>query len=332
MTRITLIILCGLIPAAVAQDALSERFVAWLEEQGPDYAIIAAQTRAMPPEPRLVEDALRRAYPDFDAGLTAYENGADAEAHALFSSLIADENPFLAAHAAYFSVRTLTSRGMFEEAQAAAEALPPVIDLDRYSPYAAHLRLLSAASAARSLRFDEAGERLAQIGRANEPVEAAARQLQLEIERRETGTLAEVAGVMDYVRERLDVADSGERVRDQQDEIIALLDKLIEEQQQQEQAGGGGGRGGRAGRGKQQPAEGRGGAAAGGDAREQSDAPAGSGRIGDLHTAPRINPGDIWGKMPPAERERILQAIRERYPSRYRQIVEQYYRSLAEEN
>ena len=31
------------------------------------------------------------------------------------------------------------------------------------------------------------------------------------------------------------------------------------------------------------------------------------------------------------ERERILQSIKERFPSRYRQLVEQYYRSLAEQ-
>ncbi len=33
--------------------------------------------------------------------------------------------------------------------------------------------------------------------------------------------------------------------------------------------------------------------------------------------------------MPPAERERILQALRDNFPSRYRQLVEQYYEQLA---
>ncbi len=33
--------------------------------------------------------------------------------------------------------------------------------------------------------------------------------------------------------------------------------------------------------------------------------------------------------MPPAERERILQALRDSFPSRYRKLVEQYYEELA---
>ena len=39
----------------------------------------------------------------------------------------------------------------------------------------------------------------------------------------------------------------------------------------------------------------------------------------------------MWGQLPPAQRERILDSLRDRFPSRYRQLVEQYYRSLAEE-
>ena len=50
---------------------------------------------------------------------------------------------------------------------------------------------------------------------------------------------------------------------------------------------------------------------------------------GSMRAARRANPGEMWGSMPPAERERILQALRESFPSRYRQLVEQYYEELA---
>jgi hypothetical protein len=33
--------------------------------------------------------------------------------------------------------------------------------------------------------------------------------------------------------------------------------------------------------------------------------------------------------MPPAERERVLQALRGTFPTRYRQLVEQYYEELS---
>ena len=49
-------------------------------------------------------------------------------------------------------------------------------------------------------------------------------------------------------------------------------------------------------------------------------------QLGDL---PQANPGDAWGAMPPAEREQILQALRDNFPRRYRKLVEQYYEELA---
>jgi hypothetical protein len=35
--------------------------------------------------------------------------------------------------------------------------------------------------------------------------------------------------------------------------------------------------------------------------------------------------------MRPEERERVLQSLRRAFPSRYRQLVEQYYKQLAKE-
>ena len=45
----------------------------------------------------------------------------------------------------------------------------------------------------------------------------------------------------------------------------------------------------------------------------------------------QANPGDAWGAMPDAERAEILQVIQDSFPGRYRTLVEQYYRALAEE-
>lgn len=43
----------------------------------------------------------------------------------------------------------------------------------------------------------------------------------------------------------------------------------------------------------------------------------------------RISPGEAWGSMPPAERDRILQAVTKNFPSRYRDLVEQYFKQLS---
>jgi hypothetical protein len=156
---------------------------------------------------------------------------------------------------------------------------------------------------------------------APEPVLVGARQLLLEIERRERGTLDEVATLLAYAAARLKVADAAERVRKRQKEAVALLDRLIQEAEQREKKRC---KGGPAKPGKPVPKRAP-------RPRKRSEAPGGGGRVGDLHGADKAKPGDIWGKLPPAEREKILQSLRDRFPSRYRQLVEQYYRSLAEE-
>ncbi len=63
----------------------------------------------------------------------------------------------------------------------------------------------------------------------------------------------------------------------------------------------------------------------------QSTTPAGEATTGQLHDAPRAAPGDVWGQMKPQERARILQVLQENFPSRYRELVEQYYSHLAKE-
>ena len=55
----------------------------------------------------------------------------------------------------------------------------------------------------------------------------------------------------------------------------------------------------------------------------------GPGGIGDLH-APRD--GDKkWGELPAHQRDRILQSLTEGFPAHYQQILQRYYRRLAEE-
>jgi hypothetical protein len=55
----------------------------------------------------------------------------------------------------------------------------------------------------------------------------------------------------------------------------------------------------------------------------------GTGGIGDL-----VDPGPSekdWAQLSPRERDRILQSMSEGFPPEYRQVLERYYRRLAEE-
>lgn len=316
-------------------ERLNTAFLDWTQTLGLERSLAVARIREGyeasyrgREEAPFIPDALAQLEPEFGAALAAFDAGRDADAQRLFAALTDHENPYVAANATYFAARAFAALDRHEEVLAQLADLETRADFyARHTPYAPHLWLMRAASAARALDFPAATATLdglsAEFDALPETVEVVATQVRLEIERRERGTLEEVASVMDYVADRLDAADGAERVRSRQEEIVAMLDRLIDELEQQEQQSGG--QGGRSQSGQRRPG------ASPQAPLEQSKVAPGQGEIGELHEMPEATPGEIWGKLPPAEREKILQSIRERFPSRYRQIVEQYYRSLAED-
>jgi hypothetical protein len=58
-----------------------------------------------------------------------------------------------------------------------------------------------------------------------------------------------------------------------------------------------------------------------------------SGKITDqfiLDEAPEEGGDDQWGKLPPRERQQLLEAFKEKYPERYSEMLELYYRRVSE--
>lgn len=127
-----------------------------------------------------------------------------------------------------------------------------------------------------------------------------------------TDTLDEVARLMDDIRRRLDLGRAGKRVRQQEDDVIAKLDKMIEELEKQQKGGGGGG--------------------GGGSLNPSSPAPdsanlggKGPGNVDQKN----VGSGSDWGNLPPKERQEALQQISEDLPAHYREVIEEYFRKLA---
>ncbi|MBL8878745.1 MAG: hypothetical protein JNG88_06450 [Phycisphaerales bacterium] len=279
-----------------------------------------------------IPDALAIIYPAFRAGIEAFDKGDFATAQRAFEPLAKNADAYVSANAMYYYARSLVERGLTEEAEEALALIAPDAASLEKTPYAAHLLFLKGYSQGSNLRFSESIASLktmiAAYPHAPEAITVGARQLLVEMERREDESLDEVSHLMDYASRRLTVNDAGDRVRERQDKAVELLDRLIEEEQKKEgdcKGGGGkGSKGGKSGKKKgparlpQSPAE-------------ESAAPEGSADVGELHNAPRADPEQSWGNLPPSEREKILQSLRERFPSRYRHLVEQYYRSLAEQ-
>jgi hypothetical protein len=127
----------------------------------------------------------------------------------------------------------------------------------------------------------------------------------------ETDSLDEIARLMDDVERRLDLGRAGKRVRKEEDDVIAKLDKMIEEiERNQKKMKSSGSKG-------QQGAK----------PMEDSKAAGGSGP-GEVEQR-RLELAKNWGDLPPKQRQEALQQIGKGLPSHYRQVIEEYFRKLA---
>ncbi len=140
-----------------------------------------------------------------------------------------------------------------------------------------------------------------------------------DIEPLKSDSLDEVARLMNDVQRRLDLGRAGKRVRDEEDEIVKKLDKLIEDIENQMQES------------QQQQQQNKG-------QKDQSQ----NKPMEDSQIAGGKGPGDVdqkkvgdragWGNLPPAQRQEALQRLTEELPSHYREVIEGYFRQLAKDN
>jgi hypothetical protein len=138
-------------------------------------------------------------------------------------------------------------------------------------------------------------------------------------------SLDHISRRMNDITRRLDFGHAGKKVQGVENGVIASLDKLIEEIEKQAQAqsgsGSGGGEPGPGGRGQPQGIQSRGPAA--------DSMPAVGKGPGNIDRK-RIGSSSGWGDLPAKEREEALQQIGKDFPSHYRDIVESYFRKIAE--
>ena len=265
--------------------------------------------------------------PKFREGLDAYDADEYERCAKVMGELRSDAEPFVATHAAMYEVKSLVA---LEQLVEAGERIRQLTGdggarVAAYSYFAPEAAFLTGFCLLADLQYDAAGEGLARFlaeyPDAPPRLAIAARQMLLELNNREPERMSEVADLMDYSGRRLKSADGGEVVQTRQQRIVQLLDQLIKEEEEKEKnscnnpSGGSGGKP-QAGRSPAKP-------------MQQSRLPGGTPQDESLRASRRANPGEMWGAMPPGERDRILQALRESFPSRYRQLVEQYYEELA---
>jgi hypothetical protein len=129
-------------------------------------------------------------------------------------------------------------------------------------------------------------------------------------------SLDEIARLMEDVRRRLALARAGKVVRDEEDTIIAKLEKMIEElekqqqQQQQQQSGQAGG--------------------------QRPNQPMQDSQAAQMRGAGEVDPRglgkkDGWGNLPPKERQEVMQQIGRELPAHFRETIEEYFKRLAQD-
>jgi hypothetical protein len=221
-------------------------------------------------------------------------------------------SPFLARNLRLWYGRWLARELLFDEAEQQLTGLEP---RDVADPAA--LLFYQAVVYHRLLKRDQglqAIDRLLQRGpQSPRRYVAVARLMRADLENLKEDTLDHIARRMEDVRRRLDLGQTGPRVIKVEDGVIASLDKLIKELEDQE---------------KKQQQQG----VAGSNMTPSSPAP--ESRILTGKGAGDVNKRNIgnksgWGNLPPKEREEALQQIGREFPSHYRDVVEQYFRRLA---
>ena len=280
--------------------------------------------------------------PTYAAAYAAYEQAPDALEG--WQALAADESQdlFVRAHASYFLGRARLAQ---DDLAGAAEALEAVRGRLRggtawtdeatfYLAYA-YARLSEykgeqgdgqTRARARSLLTSLSGEG-ALFQDSPERVREGAAWLLRELRGEGMGPLLELAKRMETIERLIRRSRTGKETQKRQEQVVVEIDRLIELMREKEKQGGGScDKPGAPKEGPPKPGDPKGGK---GGAKESKLAP-GETKEGSLAEAPRRADQDAWSELKPKERERAAQFLRERFPSRYRELIERYYRGVAE--
>ena len=150
----------------------------------------------------------------------------------------------------------------------------------------------------------------------------AMEQMKAELVQEWESPLYDLAGRMNHVASKIKGGATGKLTQEKQKEIVGIIEELIKKAEEQENQGQGQGKGGGGGppRGNKKSS----------NPADQSKVSPGASRTGSLRKKQRAKAGDKWGEMRAKEREEVLQALKEAFPDRYRELLEQYHKALAE--
>lgn len=337
------------IPVLGSEPSAEDKVAGFRRAHGADAALMAALDAAASAPARDRIHLALLSIPAYAAAYAEFERtGDDVDAWRGVLEKLPKEARYARAHASYFLGRALLARDELEAAAIAFESVrgkqragtPWTDEASLYlaSIYARLPAADGAQASANRARARQLVEDVLGVGRrrplypdAPERVREGASWLVRELRGEGSGPLLELAKRMETIERLIRRTRTDEPTQERQKEVVVALDKLIELLREKECQGQGQGQG----QGKQGQKPGQGGKAGGqrsSSPAQQSTLPGGDGNAGPLAEGQNGPVSDSWGDLPDREREEAIQFLRERFPSRYREIIERYYRALAEED
>ena len=282
----------------------------------PEKALTAAFEAARGKDPELADRALALAFPSYGKALDLLEKGDPSAPVALARLADGARDPYVKLHALYHLGRTLLEG---DDPEGAAETLARFFARkSSISPLEAEASFYYGIALSRIPSPEEAKNVLNSFLKgfpwAPERHRAVAYQVLKELEAPQMDPLEGVADLMKSVERKLRRGDPGEKTVRREKEILDKLDELIDKMEKNKKKNKGSGSGGA----PNSPSS----------TAPDSTPHRSSKEIGSLHRGARAL-AERWGKLPPKEREKVLQELKKRFPPRYSALLEAYFRKLS---
>ena len=274
----------------------------------------------------VIANVLSDLNPEFAAGYASFKKGKFADAIVPLKKLSELDDQYLSGESSFYLANAFVLEDDHESAL-------PLLESGKFksSSHAADAIFLLGVCQKSLLQRENAKKTFADFLRNHASASerqrnAAFAQLEL-LTQVEDGSLVDIYEKMEFSRRRLARAKANEPTQKQQKEAVAILDNLIkiaEEREAVSESESKKEKEGEKGEGKK---EGKGGG--------EEGAGKGSDDRSDAKTVRQVQQGtekSPWDFMRDKKRDaEALNAIKEKYPLRYRSLIEQYYRSLQDE-
>ncbi|MCH2183170.1 MAG: hypothetical protein MK108_14315 [Mariniblastus sp.] len=274
-----------------------------------------------------ITEGLIALYPDYAAAVAASDDDDVQQSLALLQPLSESEDRFLAADASFYLARAMMNNEQFEQALPLLKRLND--DLADHSAQRGSATFFRGVAQSGLLQNSEAiasfMEFLEDYPQAAERLRVSAwRQVQ-QLQNVKQGQMTDIYQRMDFSRRRLELEEPDQVTQEQQDKIVSMLAKLIKEQEKKEVSNSKSNSKNTKQQQQQEQQEQQ--------QQQQASKPNQSQQGGSSSNAngevvqKSYDDGPVspWSRLRDRSRDPANNAIKEKLPARYRDIVERYY-------